>query len=174
MLDLGTPTKGVPRTRNTISPRKVRPDDGGISNPKPILNANDHIKDRPRGERHIGDTAMAAPVKSVQDQLADANNIIRSKNRELVAIRREVNRKAAEAETAEKVCSEIFGIAESSPEPPKWLTQEPGKPPSGIPFVQLNDWHWGETVEPDQVGVVNQFNRLIARQRVHTLFDTVY
>jgi hypothetical protein len=116
---------------------------------------------------------MAQPNKTLEDQLRDANEIIRSKNRELIAVRREVNRRSVEQESAEKVRSAIFGIAEYSPEPPEWLTQEPGKSSSGIPIVQLNDWHWGETVDPDQVGGVNKFNRTIARQRVHTLFNTV-
>jgi len=116
---------------------------------------------------------MAAPVKKIEDQLRDANEIIRSKNRELIGLRRDLNRRSAEHETAEKVRREIFNIAEYSPEPPTWLTREPGKGTTGIPIICLNDWHWGETVDPDQVGGINKFNRLIARQRVHTLFDTV-
>jgi hypothetical protein len=116
---------------------------------------------------------MGRPLKTLQQQLDDANQIIRSKNRELIAIRREVNRRSIEQESAEKVRSEIFGLAEYSPEPPKWLTQEPGKSSSGVPLIQLNDWHWGERVYRDQTGGINEFNRRVARQRVHTLFHAV-
>jgi len=116
---------------------------------------------------------MSAATKTFQEQLSDANEIIRRKNRELVEARREINRRSAERESAEKVRTEVFNLADYSPEPPKWLNKEPGKSSSGIPLICLNDWHWGETVDPDQVGGVNKFSRRIARQRVHTLFDTV-
>lgn len=118
---------------------------------------------------------MSQPVKTLQEQLDDSNRIVRDKNRELLQIRREVLRRSADQDSAEKVRNLIFKLDEYSPEPPEWLTQEPkaGKSSSGIPFIQLNDWHWGEMVDPDQVGGVNKFNRRIGRSRVHTLFNTV-
>lgn len=116
---------------------------------------------------------MAPPKKTLQDQLRDAEDINRKARSEIITLRRELVRKTAEKDSAEKVRAEIFKIAEYSPEPPAWLTQEPGKSSSGIPVICLNDWHWGETVDLDQTGGINKFNRRIARQRVHTLFDTV-
>lgn len=112
-------------------------------------------------------------IKTTKDQLDDATELCRKYRREIVDLRREVNRRSAERESAEKVRTEIFGLSELSPEPPEWLTQEPGKSSSGIPLICLNDWHWGETVDPDQVGGINRFNRTVARQRVQTLFHTV-
>ena len=116
---------------------------------------------------------MVTIKKTTDDQLRDALELNARYRREQLVMRKEFNRRSAEKESAEKVRKEIFGIAEYSPEPPKWLTQEPGKSSSGIPLICLNDWHWGETVDPDQTGGINKFNRLIARQRVHTLFNTV-
>lgn len=115
----------------------------------------------------------AHPTKTLADQLADAKEIIRQKDHKLILIERELRRKATDNLTAERVRKEIIGISEYSADPPKWLDKEPGKSTSGIPLICLNDWHWGEVVDPDQVGNVNKFNRLIARQRVHTLYSTV-
>jgi hypothetical protein len=117
---------------------------------------------------------MAPPVKTFQEQLRDAEEIARKYRGEIVQLKREIVRKTADRDSAEKIRTELFGIADYSPEPPKWLVQEPKNgSTSGIPLICLNDWHWGETVDPDQVGGLNKFNRRIARQRVHTLFDTV-
>lgn len=114
-----------------------------------------------------------APTKTIADQLADAKDIIRQKEHRLLLIERELRKRALDRDSAEKVRAEIFGIADYSPEPPTWLTREPGKSSTGIPIICLNDWHWGETVDPDQVGGVNKFNRAVARERVHILHDTV-
>lgn len=117
---------------------------------------------------------MAGPAqRTTAEQLADANEIIRQKNAQLIRIERELRKRSHENMTAEKVRREIMGISEYSAEPPKWLDKAPGKSTTGIPLICCNDWHWGETVDPDQVGGVNKFNRFIARQRVHTLYDVV-
>jgi len=116
---------------------------------------------------------MVEQRKTVQNQLDDANEIIRRKQRELVELRRELNRRSEERLTAEKVRKEIFDIADYSPEPPQWLTKDPGKSTTGIPLINCNDWHWGEYVDSDQVGGLNSFNRSTGRQRVRVLNDTV-
>lgn len=108
-----------------------------------------------------------------KELLKDAENIIRLKQKEIVILRRDLNRRLDAGDSAEKVRKEIFDLAEYSPEPPEWLNQEPGKSSSGIPLVSLNDWHTGERVDPDQVGGLNAFNERIFRQRVQTLFNTV-
>ncbi len=115
----------------------------------------------------------SAPTKTVQDQLRDAEEIIRRKNKQIQEFERDLRRRSNEQMSAEKVRTEAFGVAERSPEPPEWLNKDPGKSTSGIPLINLGDWHWGEHVDPDQVGGVNKFNRAIAKQRVHVLHDTV-
>jgi hypothetical protein len=59
-------------------------------------------------------------------------------------------------------------------EPPVWL-EKPHKGGSitGVPLILASDWHWGETVDPDQVGGMNAFNRKIAKQRVKRFGDAV-
>lgn len=117
--------------------------------------------------------SKSAPKKKVEDQLADANEIIRQKNNKLYLIERELRKRALEKESCERIRSEIFHLADVTPEPPKWLDKEPGKSSSGVPIIQFSDWHWGEIVDPDQVGGVNKFNRSIARRRVRVLYDTI-
>ena len=115
----------------------------------------------------------SASTKTVQDQLRDAEEIIRRKNKQIQEFERDLRRRSADQQSAERIRTEAFGMAERSPEPPTWLNKDPGKSSSGIPLICLNDWHWGEVVDPDQVGGVNKFNRAIAKQRVHVLHDTV-
>lgn len=80
--------------------------------------------------------------------------------------------------TDEYVKRKIIGIAESMGEakPPKWSLQMPrGRARPGVPVALWSDWHWGEVVEPDQIGGVNEFNLEIAHQRARRLVErTVY
>lgn len=52
---------------------------------------------------------------------------------------------------------------------PKWVEapQTTGTP--GVPTLQLSDLHWGERVDPKQIGGVNEFNLVIARRRLETV-----
>jgi predicted phosphodiesterase len=116
---------------------------------------------------------MAAIKVTDKDTIEDQKEIIRRKNKELIDLRRIINKHADDRLTAEKVRKEIFDLAEYSPEPPKWTNTVPGKSTTGIPLIPLGDWHWGETVDPDQVGGINSFNRAIGRQRVRRLDEAV-
>ncbi len=116
---------------------------------------------------------MGEPRKTDKDEIKDQKEIIRRANKENIELRRELRERSEERWTAEKVRKEVFDLAEYSPDPPTWLNKEPGKSSTGIPLICVNDWHWGEYVDPDQVGGVNKFNRAIARERVRVLHDTV-
>ncbi len=71
--------------------------------------------------------------------------------------------------TAEKVREELLGLAAQTPDPPKWLNNTKGGSFAGVPVTFWSDWHWGEVVNPDEVGGVNSFNRAIAKDRVKDL-----
>jgi hypothetical protein len=80
------------------------------------------------------------------------------------------NRK--EAETAEAIRKEIYGLAAQTPDPPRWLTK--GKKNSkthSVPMVLWSDFHWGERIDPHQVGGVNSFDRNIAKRRLKLLVE---
>jgi hypothetical protein len=68
---------------------------------------------------------------------------------------------------ATKVREYVFGLAAHDPAPPEWAV-EPWRHDTapGEPVLVLSDLHWGETVYPEQVFGVNEFNLAIARQRL--------
>ncbi len=115
---------------------------------------------------------MPAKTKTADDHLADAMELIRKKNAELTDQKRQIESLRRDNDTAEKIRAEIFGLAERSPEPPEWIT---GKGVAdgnrGGPITIWSDWHWGEVVNPDEVGGVNEFNVKIARARAKRLVD---
>lgn len=73
---------------------------------------------------------------------------------------------------AEDIRETIYGLAAETPTPPAWLANDKksSKGP-GVPIAVWSDWHWGEVVNPDEVGGVNTFNRAIAKERLRTLVN---
>lgn len=52
-------------------------------------------------------------------------------------------------------------------EPPKWvITPKKGHDHPGVPTLMLSDLHFGETIDPSQIGGVNSFNMTIAKARL--------
>ena len=87
-------------------------------------------------------------------------------NRDLKAAQRE-------ADTAERIRTEIYNLAARTPEPPKWLvpaTKQHGS--RGVPCTIWSDWHYGEVVRPEEIGGVNEFNADVAAARITRLVDT--
>lgn len=76
--------------------------------------------------------------------------------------------------TDERVKSEIYKLANYTPEPPEWLvdanTATGGSP--GVPTLLASDWHWGEVVRPSEINYVNEYNMEIAQKRSHKLIET--
>lgn len=104
-----------------------------------------------------------SPLLSAEDKLRIANQQLR---RDLAAAQRE-------ADTAERIRQEIYNLAARTPEPPKWLTPaKTGSGSRGIPCTIWSDWHYGETVRPEEIGGVNEFNAAVAAQRITRLVDT--
>lgn len=116
---------------------------------------------------------MGEARKTLQERFDDQAEILRRRTKEVNELRRLINKSSEDRLTAEKVRTEIFNLKEYSPEPPKWLNADPGKSTTGIPLIPLGDWHWGEMVDRDQVGGVNDFSRAEGRNRVRRLNDAV-
>lgn len=78
-----------------------------------------------------------------------------------------------EETTAERVRSQLFGLAEQSPEPPNWVLKASKKSTgvTGIPVTIWSDWHYGEVVDPDQVEGINEFNVKIFEARFKRLVE---
>lgn len=115
---------------------------------------------------------MSAKRKTDAELLQDANEIIRQKHSEILRGRKLVQALTKDNDTAEKIRQEIFGLAAHTNKPPKWVTTSGGTPGSrGAPIAIWSDWHYGEVVDPDQVGGVNAYNKKIAKERIKRLVD---
>jgi hypothetical protein len=117
---------------------------------------------------------MSTKQKTDAERLLDANDIIRAKQTQINALQRELRSRTQVNDTAESLRREIFGLEAYTREPPTWLTPTLGThKTTGVPLIFASDWHWGETVDPDQVGGMNAFNRKIAKERVKIMGDAV-
>lgn len=93
----------------------------------------------------------------------------------LKTLQGQAKRLAENALTDEKVRRKIFEVAHHKPQIPAWLTPPRSlkgkKSAPGVPILFGSDWHWGEVVNPDEIGGVNKYNLEVAHQRLHTLIE---
>src|SRR6266480_3505538 len=103
---------------------------------------------------------MSAKTKTNEARYHDALELIRQKNAEIVDLKRTLTQIRRENDTAEKIRQEVFGLATHTCEPPAWTTDIRSKKSTrGTPLTRWSDWHYGETVDADQIGGVNQYNK---------------
>jgi hypothetical protein len=116
---------------------------------------------------------MPAALKDDASRLHDANEIIRKQNAAAVDLKRTIEALRRENDTAEKIRAELYGLSEHNPEPPDWLSRREAKPGKrGGPITIWSDFHYGETIQKDQTGGVNEYNMKIAKKRFTRLVDT--
>jgi len=116
---------------------------------------------------------MAAPTKTDHDRLRDADEIIRKKNLQINDMNRTIASLRKDNDTAEQIRQELYGLAAHSMAPPTWISGKNVKlGHRGGPLTIWSDFHYGEVVNPDEVGGVNEFNQKIAKKRVRHLVDT--
>ena len=70
------------------------------------------------------------------------------------------------------VRSVIFGLSNAPINPPCWLSEASSGRMAGVPTLFLSDLHWGEVVNPEEIGSVNEYNLEIAHQRLERCIDT--
>ena len=88
------------------------------------------------------------------------------------ALDRERRRLETERVTEARVWREIHRLSEPTPEPPDWTIRgHLGGSSPGLPVTIWSDWHWGETINPDEVGGVNSFDIPTAHERVRRLIE---
>ena len=114
---------------------------------------------------------MAPPSKTVNDQLADANDIIRKQHTQLLMQQKELRKIKTDNDAAAKIRTEIYGLKDMSPSPPAWLVKPRNPKLPGVPMTIWSDFHAGEVVVPAQVGGVNEFNMTVLEQRIKRLVD---
>lgn len=76
----------------------------------------------------------------------------------------------------EYVKRKIIGLRDANIDPPAWtLRRRTSDSFPGVPSALWSDWHWGEVVDPAQIGGVNAFDIEIAHSRARALVEkTVY
>ena len=71
------------------------------------------------------------------------------------------------------VKQKIIGLAEMKPRIPAWLlATRPAHGSPGVPTLLLSDLHWGEVVDPTQIGGVNEYDLQIASARLRRVVET--
>lgn len=114
-----------------------------------------------------------AKVKTTEDQLQDAVDLLRQRNIENTALKRALDAARREHDTAELIRREVFGLSEYSPQPPAWVSGRGVKNGErGGPVLMVSDIHHGEVIQTDEVGGVNEFNAEISAARVKRLMMT--
>ncbi len=109
---------------------------------------------------------MAAKIKTIDERLADAEEIIRQKNAQEIDYKRTIRALQREEDTAQKIRQELYGLAAHNPEPPKWISGRGGKIGSrGCPVTIWSDTHYGERVSRDETNGVNEYSSDIAKAR---------
>lgn len=118
--------------------------------------------------RTIGDAGRRGLTAATK--LIDIEDRLRT---ELRIAKQELASRTAQEISVEQVRTAIYGLAAMTPEPPRWVAlprkRKPNSP--GVPVAIWSDWHYGETVFPNQVGNKNAFNRAIAKKRIEVLVN---
>lgn len=132
-------------------------------------------------DRLLGTAKHSAPVQPKKTDLAEAiaggnKDVVERQllEDEVVRLRAVIKSLTKDALTDEKVRRHIFEIAHAKPTIPEWLEKAPGASETlpGVPILFGSDWHWGEVVNPDEIGGVNKYNLEIAQQRLNRLIET--
>ena len=114
---------------------------------------------------------MSVPHRSRTDLaqiLAETKERLRLVEGELKSLSKEVL-------TARVIRREIFKLSDLKPECPAWMQDIPrvsAKSP-GIPVAVASDWHWGERINPDEIGGVNKYDMDIAHARAKAFFEGI-
>lgn len=97
-------------------------------------------------------------ILALQDRIRDLEREIKTTQRDIL--------------TARAVRRNILGLSENEPDIPNWIIS-PGKlgDDAGVPVLKISDLHWGEVVDPAQVGGVNEYNIKTANQRLQRLVE---
>jgi len=111
---------------------------------------------------------ITAETVDVEEEWATEKLALQNKIRELELELKSIRRNNI---TAKFIREQIFKIAEQSPDPPNWLVREVKTGDAGIPVLNLSDAHWTETVDAAQVNNINEYNLIIAQNRLRTTIE---
>ncbi len=113
---------------------------------------------------------MSAKQKTDADRLADAEAIIRQQLVDIRNLKAAVNSFHDKQDTAARIRKVIFGLAEHTMAPPKWISGI-GVPQGsrGAPVIMVSDIHYGETISREETAGVNNYDAETAKARLQRL-----
>lgn len=121
------------------------------------------------GVRQVYENLATAKARGLTAESVVVDELGKAKAR-VARLEAEVKGLQRIALTADQLREQIYGLSNMAPEPPKWmLTQAKNVKTPGVPMTIWSDWHWGEVVNPQEVGGVNEFNREVGEARVRDL-----
>jgi hypothetical protein len=104
--------------------------------------------------------------EGIEYELSEARNKIRQ-------LETSISAQAKEDFNAEFIKRKIVKLMDAEVSIPEWVIRKPkGHNVTGIPTLLASDWHWGEVVDPAQVGGVNEYNLKIAQDRARAFIET--
>lgn len=138
--------------------------------PRTTIQAQIHAaRDRLKLQDPVQDTQViellgkGEPLVTETDELRDR---IRTLEASIAAQRRETL-------DEHYIKSKILELAQMKPRIPAWLlSTAPAHGSPGVPTLLLSDLHWGEVVDPEQVGGVNSYNMAIAHERLRRVVES--
>lgn len=119
-----------------------------------------------------GDKARPTPALVAEANMTAAE--INKLTDEIIELKAQLKARKGDTLDSSYVKRKIFGIIEASADVvvPRWAVDAVrGKALPGVPHAMWSDWHWGETVFPDQVNGVNEFNLEVAHKRAKRLVE---
>lgn len=117
-----------------------------------------------------------AAVRRAVSKVEGAQTAERTKDQQLLGLRKQVSMLEKQILTDARVESEIMKLTEAAraSQPPAWLTQPRSKKErffAGVPTFFASDWHYGERVRAAEIGGLNEYNVAIANERAKTFID---
>jgi len=111
----------------------------------------------------VSDTEILVETASI-DELTMLKDQIRKLESQISSAKRETL-------SDEYVKRKIVGLAEQTPDIPTWLNQVKSNASNDVcvPTLFASDWHWGEVVNPKQIGGVNSYDMSIAQDRAREM-----
>jgi predicted phosphodiesterase len=100
----------------------------------------------------------------LKDPLGEARNEVKRLKAQIAVIHKH-------NDSAEEIRRVIYGLQEIPAEPPEWTAGRVEIEGPGTPMMMWSDWHYGEVVNKQEVGGLNEFNSEIADKRVQELVE---
>lgn len=90
---------------------------------------------------------------------------------EINRLRTIIREQCRENNLYEIIRQQAFQLSNLPFSPPSWLSTKSKEFANGIPTLFLSDWHWGEVVEPTEIGNQNKYNLQVAHRRARKCFE---